>query len=267
MSFNGMQLLLVSNPFAVVTRPATPAGGQEEQGRAWQQQMERAQGELALRQSLQGRGGPAETAEPAVAAATAAQAPAGPLPAAASPVMAQAVLRNSGSASDLLSFRELGAQLSRFGALELSMGRTERTPVLQQIVQRDAEMPVDGDPLDIPRRPGAREGSAIAARERTAAPHRTAPLPLANRPPVRLHADWEAQGVRLWLGLDAGLLGQVEAIALQVRRWMSTQGVRVLSFSCNGKPVPLAGPACLAQAADLPHDINLEENEAWQLIR
>ena len=55
--------------------------------------------------------------------------------------------------------------------------------------------------------------------------------------PIRLHADWSADGVRLWLGMDASLAGTLPSITLQLQRWLSSQGVRVLSISCNGRVV------------------------------
>ena len=54
---------------------------------------------------------------------------------------------------------------------------------------------------------------------------------------MRLHAEWSAEGVRLWLGLDANLHAQLGAIAEQVRRCMFAQGVRIVEFSCNGRPL------------------------------
>lgn len=89
-----------------------------------------------------------------------------------------------------------------------------------------------------------RFGVQTAAMHRTesmpAAPARTAQSAPARQPPapapsIRLHADWTADGVRLWLGLDASVLGQMQAISDQVRQWMKTQGVRLLSLSCNGR--------------------------------
>jgi hypothetical protein len=54
-------------------------------------------------------------------------------------------------------------------------------------------------------------------------------------PAIRVHADWSAEGVRLWLGLDATVIDQMGAIAEQVRQWMRGQGVRMLSLACNGR--------------------------------
>ena len=69
----------------------------------------------------------------------------------------------------------------------------------------------------------------------------------AAREPIRLHADWSSDGVRLWLGLDASLAAALPTIAAQLQRWLSIQGVRLLSISCNGRPV---GDPEQAAAAD-----------------
>ncbi|HVZ46118.1 MAG TPA: hypothetical protein VHA82_20090 [Ramlibacter sp.] len=80
----------------------------------------------------------------------------------------------------------------------------------------------------------ARSGRRIDARTDP----RTAP-----QPPVRLHADWSSEGVRLWLALDAARLPQAAAIATQVHRFMAAQGLRVLAFHCNGEPLDPGGAA------------------------
>jgi hypothetical protein len=64
----------------------------------------------------------------------------------------------------------------------------------------------------------------------------TARVAAANEP-IRLHADWSAEGVRLWLGMDAPAADALQAITLQLQRWLSAQGVRLLSISCNGRVV------------------------------
>jgi hypothetical protein len=66
----------------------------------------------------------------------------------------------------------------------------------------------------------------------------TARTPLVERDvdqPIRLHADWSDDGVRLWLGMRADLVVGIDSLTAQLQRWMAAQGVRVLSISCNGK--------------------------------
>lgn len=80
--------------------------------------------------------------------------------------------------------------------------------------------------------PGGLGGSAA-----TSVTHGTQREPAS---PIRLHADWHADGVRLWLGLNATLAGQQGAIALQLQQWLRQNDVRLLSLTCNGRPMPLA---------------------------
>jgi hypothetical protein len=69
----------------------------------------------------------------------------------------------------------------------------------------------------------------------TPLPRRGHPQVATAREFVRIHAEWVAEGVRVWLGLDAAALAYQEAIVQHVRRWAAAQGGRVLSLSCNGR--------------------------------
>ena len=53
--------------------------------------------------------------------------------------------------------------------------------------------------------------------------------------PVRWHAEWDEQGVRVWLGLDSAAGIDAPQLAQQVLQSLGEQGVRVLSLVCNGK--------------------------------
>ncbi len=57
------------------------------------------------------------------------------------------------------------------------------------------------------------------------------------RDPIRLHADWSTDGVRLWLGMDASMGAALQSVTTHLQRWLSAQGVRLLSISCNGRLV------------------------------
>ena len=59
----------------------------------------------------------------------------------------------------------------------------------------------------------------------------------AWREPIRLHADWSAEGVRLWLGMDASQVASLHSITVQIQRWLSTHGLKLLTISCNGRIV------------------------------
>jgi hypothetical protein len=64
--------------------------------------------------------------------------------------------------------------------------------------------------------------------------------------PVRVHAEWTDDGVRIWLGLNRGaaaLVPQlVELLVNQFRLLRSPGGARLLGLVCNGTAVWEAGP-------------------------
>ncbi|HSV34576.1 MAG TPA: hypothetical protein VLI46_03415 [Ramlibacter sp.] len=88
-------------------------------------------------------------------------------------------------------------------------------------------------------------------------------------PPIRVHADWSADGVRLWLGLDEPLQGQMAVIADQVRQWVRGQGTRLLSFTCNGRLLsgehePIPEPD---EPASIRTHFEPREKKTWPSVR
>lgn len=70
---------------------------------------------------------------------------------------------------------------------------------------------------------------------------------------ARVHAEWSADGLRLWLGLDAHLLGQVQPLVSQLHKWLAGMGLRLLSVTCNGTNVDETfDPVSGLQARDAP---------------
>lgn len=59
--------------------------------------------------------------------------------------------------------------------------------------------------------------------------------------PIRWHAEWSEDGLRIWLGLDLGRAGSlaniVEPLVAEARRRAEGRGTRLLSFVCNGLAV------------------------------
>ena len=55
-----------------------------------------------------------------------------------------------------------------------------------------------------------------------------------TREPLRVHAQWSDDGVRLWLGADAGGLADVQAVTAQLQQALAAQGTRLLRVVCNG---------------------------------
>jgi hypothetical protein len=91
---------------------------------------------------------------------------------------------------------------------------------------------------------GAARPSASAAEERPGEP-------------VRWHAEWTSDGLRLWLGLDLGLassLGHlVEPLLAAAQRRAAAQGTRLLSFVCNGRTLHEA-PATDSLTRPIPEE-------------
>jgi hypothetical protein len=78
----------------------------------------------------------------------------------------------------------------------------------------------------------ATEASPAAEEARTA---RDEPASAEPAPPLRWHAEWDEQGVRVWLGLDSAAGIDAPELAQQVLQSLGEQGVRVRSLICNGK--------------------------------
>lgn len=117
---------------------------------------------------------------------------------------------------------------------------------------------------------GEPEGMPRAGRQEQIAPVHRVSRPEADggvRQPVRIHAQWTPEGVHLWLALDAGVLAHQDAIVQQVRRWVLAQGARVLSLSCNARPLTGGGERELPSAEN-SIDNNVEVKEAaWPSVR
>ena len=62
-----------------------------------------------------------------------------------------------------------------------------------------------------------------------------------ERQGVRLHAEWTSEGVRLWLGMDVSAAIPAAMLLLQLQRSVAALGTRLLSLTCNGRPVPMNG--------------------------
>lgn len=56
-------------------------------------------------------------------------------------------------------------------------------------------------------------------------------------PPLRMHAEWTDEGVRLWLGADAASDVNPPQLMQQMMQWLGEQRVRLLSLVLNGRTV------------------------------
>jgi hypothetical protein len=86
--------------------------------------------------------------------------------------------------------------------------------------------------------------------------------------PVRVHAEWSDDGVRIWLGVDAdagALSARVESLSRELRRRLDASGARLLRIVFNGRvvweeraasqPSPEARALALAPSSDLERPI------------
>lgn len=133
---------------------------------------------------------------------------------------------------------------------------------LARIVARDSDMEVlmvDDPERALPLSRSSIWDSALSPRveaddavDATSFPAESTATPadarlLAERDPLRLHAQWSEQGVRIWLGADALTPAALAVVAERVRHWIGSRGERLLSLVCNGRTVfgaltPEAGP-------------------------
>lgn len=65
------------------------------------------------------------------------------------------------------------------------------------------------------------------------------------QPSARLHAEWTVQGLRVWLGLDAGVELPTAWLVQQLQRTAASLGSRLLTLTCNGQPVDLRDTTAL----------------------
>jgi hypothetical protein len=108
------------------------------------------------------------------------------------------------------------------------------------------------DPLTAtPLQAGDRRAQAtqLTSRSQNAAVRATAGSPAE---PVRVHAEWSKEGVRLYLGIDASALGSLQAVTLQLQAWLSAQGFRLRSISCNGRVITQEPPTADTFQSELP---------------
>ncbi|AMO95578.1 hypothetical protein CFter6_2912 [Collimonas fungivorans] len=67
-----------------------------------------------------------------------------------------------------------------------------------------------------------------------------------QRQPLRVHAQWSGRDVQLWLGVDGQAAlssSELMQIVRESRSWLSAQGGRLLSVTCNGQAVYMAPDA------------------------
>lgn len=61
--------------------------------------------------------------------------------------------------------------------------------------------------------------------------------PSQRQDPLRVHVEWTASGVAIWLGADSNYLQEAEMLASRMRQWLEARGERVVDVVCNGRSV------------------------------
>lgn len=110
-------------------------------------------------------------------------------------------------------------------------------------------------PLAFSVPPPAREATEAAAPSGHAMPaarHAAVLIAAGEQEPLRVHAQWSADGVSVWLGCDAGALPALDEFIAQLQRALSARGERLARIVCNGREVWHAVPPSGLSASFLP---------------
>lgn len=220
------------------SRPDSPArttsGSQEDSHRqAWAREMERAQSDAWFKgQSVQPRaaatssseGGPqrdtlrAEAATAKLARSSVAPAARKAAPSHDSPALARGDIREA------------------VAPVHVAPASTSRPPRPAPFLAAPVMAPsfaMTGTVACLRHREDAYLGPANASR--------ALPLDPPELLPARLHAEWQGDALRIWLGLDSALAEDSGHVVAFVTNWLRRQGLRASSIVCNGRTL-LADP-------------------------
>jgi hypothetical protein len=126
------------------------------------------------------------------------------------------------------------------------------------VMTDDGGLPSVPAPLQTTGRPGAAGPAAQAvAPSSTLATQRLLFQPADASSPVRMHVQWDPDGARVWIGVDAAQASRTPELAGLVVRWLTGQGHRVQRVVCNGKAVdtPPTEASVTDSPARLPTDV------------
>jgi hypothetical protein len=112
------------------------------------------------------------------------------------------------------------------------------TDEVRQVPVQMPAAPLTWLAMESPAHEAAVPGEEARAQDGTSS-ERLAKLPArpGGNDAVRLYAEWSEQGVRIWLGSEAGGQIPVAGLALQLQRLLAAQGTRLLALVCNGQSV------------------------------
>jgi hypothetical protein len=133
-----------------------------------------------------------------------------------------------------------GWQVNQPGAPAQAQATSDLRPTAPMTVRAAGELAWAGLP------PGNETLARTAPEEASEAPRPARERPLGaavlqRREPVRWHAEWTSDGLRLWLGADHDsslALPHLTALVLrELEPWLDARGARLLSLVCNGQTV------------------------------
>lgn len=180
---------------------------------------------------------------------------------AASPVSDRASTAPPPTAAGTLVFRNCGATRGALASVAGAGGSGQRRAVdaddlVRAAVARAGELGMSArahqEPSEAAVRPSevaARAGDVDPGSRGAAGAGRT------EREPLRVHAEWSDDGLRLWLGVDADVApaAQLVAMSRELDERLAAFGRRLYSVVCNGRAVwPIAGGPRASRAAAAP---------------
>jgi hypothetical protein len=132
-----------------------------------------------------------------------------------------------------------GASLKASGALELQPGlegqRLEVSFSPMLLPQDSARLPAPARSLEDRDAPPVNDDEPLAS----PSTQKLNQLIPSQDPasPVRVHLDWSAQGVRIWLGVDQEQIPFVPGLARHLDAWLTASGVKLVNLVCNGRTI------------------------------
>lgn len=257
----------MTHPISTDRQPPTMpssdrASAQQPSSESWQRTLEHALGGGFDRwfQAPTERGDAAPSgARPAFAAGAMSQ-PAGSMFAHVRPAMSSARAQGDGGSHDVAGRTDLAGQ----GARETAAGPSQEPAMvmaglpatqalvaaLGRLVEPVPVVAVDTSPQALPGGAPASRATMLRAVDRevatdveapneseSAAPRDASASAASEREPLRVHAEWSDNGVRVWMGADLQGLAAVGAVTRQLQQWLGRQGVRLLGVVCNGQEI------------------------------
>lgn len=132
-----------------------------------------------------------------------------------------------------------GASIGASGAMELQRGsegqRLEVSFSSMLVLQDGARLPTPARSLEDRDEPPVNDDEPLTSPSNQKL-NQWVPSQ-APASPVRIHLDWSAQGVRIWLGVDHEQIPSVPELARHLDAWLTASGVKLVNLVCNGRTI------------------------------